>query len=174
MGGRRIEPFLLALGALAMLGFAFLSARNGAALVMCALCVAGLIGGRIAGFSNRALVPLGFGLTALLWFVWVDPVASGPKTSALAHLGGGALVGWALSEFLRTRIAWPYWAAFALTAAFGVTVLWELGEYLGDRTIGTALQPDRYDSAYDIFFGTLGGTATVALAWLFAPRPARQ
>jgi hypothetical protein len=173
MGGRRIEPFLLALGALAMLGFAFLNERNGAALVMCALCVAGLIGGRIAGFSNRALVPLGLGLAAILWFVWIDPVASGPKTSAIAHFGGGALVGWALSEFLRTRIAWPYWAAFALTAAFGVTVLWELGEYLGDRTLGTALQPNRYDSAFDIFFGALGGTLTVALAWLLAPRTAR-
>jgi hypothetical protein len=170
---RRIEPFLLAVGALAVLTFAFMSERNGAAVVMCGLCLAGLIAGRIAGFSNRALVPLGLGLAAILWFVWIDPLTSGPKTSAVAHFGGGALVGWALSEFLRTRIAWPYWAALALTAAFGVTILWELGEYLGDRTLGTALQPNRYDSAFDIFFGALGGTLTVALAWLLAPRTAR-
>lgn len=175
MDGRRIEPFLVAVGALAMLTFAFVSARNGAAVVMCALCLAGLLAGRAAGFSNRALVPLGLGLAAILWIVWIDPVVEGgPQTSALAHFGGGALVGWAFSEFLRTRIAWPYWAAFALTAVFGITILWELGEYLGDRTLGTALAPNRFDSAFDIFFGAVGGTLTVALAWLVAPRATRE
>jgi hypothetical protein len=175
MAGRpRIDLFPFAVGALAVPGFAFLSARNGAALVMCGLCLAGLLAGRAAGFSNRALVPLGLGLAVILWFVWIDPLASGPKTSALAHFGGGALVGWALSEFLRTRVAWPYWAALALTAVFGITVLWELGEYLGDRTLGTALAPNRFESAFDIFFGALGGSLTVALAWLFAPRPVRR
>ena len=66
----RLDPFALALGALALLTLAFVSARNGAALVMCVLCFAGLLSARLIGFSNRALVPLALGLIALLWIVW--------------------------------------------------------------------------------------------------------
>jgi len=170
----RIDLFAFALGALALLSLAFFQARNGAALVMCMLCFAGLLVGRAAGFSNRALVPLAVGLVPILWMVWFDPPGGALKTSALAHGVGGALIGWAISEYLRTRIAWPYWGLVALTAVLGVTVLWELGEYLGDRALGTALAPNRSDSAVDIFFGTFGGAATVTLAWLLAPRPARR
>jgi hypothetical protein len=57
---------------------------------------------------------------------------------------------------------------------FGLTVLWELGEYLGDRALTTGLIPSRRDSAIDIFFGTLGGVAAVGLAALLPRRaPAR-
>jgi hypothetical protein len=166
----RIDLFAFALGALALLTLAFVGARNGAALVMCALCLAGLIAARLAGFSNRALVPVALGLVVLLWMVWIDPPASSHRTSALAHGAGGALIGWALSEYLRTRVVWPLWALAALIAVFGLTVLWELGEYLGDRALGTALIPSPRDSAVDILFGTVGGTAAVALAGLLAPR----
>jgi hypothetical protein len=170
----RFDLFALALGALALLSLAFVETRNGAALVMCALCFAGLIAARLAGFSNRALVPVAVGLIAILAFVWIlDVPASSRNISALAHAGGGALVGWALSEYLRGRIAWPYWGVIALVAVFSVTILWELGEYLGDRALGTALQLNKTDSALDIFFGTFGGATTVALAWLLAPRTPR-
>ena len=40
--------------------------------------------------DNRALVPLTAGLIVILWMVWIDPPASGHKTSALAHGAGGA------------------------------------------------------------------------------------
>jgi hypothetical protein len=76
---------------------------------MCGLVFTGLVVARFANFSSRALVPVALGLVAILWMVWVDPPASPHKTTALAHLGGGALVGWAVSEYLRTRIAWPLW-----------------------------------------------------------------
>ena len=36
-------------------------------------------------------------------------------------------------------------------------MVWELGEYLGDRVLDTALIPSKRDSAVDISFGTLGG-----------------
>jgi hypothetical protein len=171
----RLDLFALALAALALLSVAFFYARNGAALVMCALCLAGLLAARLAGFSNRALVPVVLGLIVILGGVWiVDLPASSRNVSALAHAGGGLLIGWALSEYLRTRIAWPYWGLLALAAVFSVTVLWELGEYAGDRALGTALQPNKTDSALDIFFGTFGGATTVALAWLLAPRPPRD
>jgi hypothetical protein len=170
----RIDLFAFALGALALLAASFYGARNGGALIMCALCFTGLLVARLAGFSNRALVPLAAGLVAILWMVWIDPPASSHKTSVLAHAAGGALLGWALSEFLRGRLAWPLWGAVALTAVFGVTVLWELGEYAGDHVLTTNLQPSRTDSAEDILFGTFGGGAAVALAWLLAPRSLRE
>lgn len=165
----RIDLFALALGALALLTLAFLGARNGAALVMCGLCLAGLLGARLAGFSNRALVPVALGLVVILWMVWIDPPASSHRTSALAHGAGGALLGWALSEYLRARVAWPLWALGALAGVFGLTVLWELGEYLGDRALGTALIPSVRDSLVDIVFGTVGGAAAVLLAGVLAP-----
>jgi hypothetical protein len=168
----RIDPFAFALGALALLTLAFLGARNGAAVVMCGLCFAGLLVARAAGFSNRALVPLTIGLVALLWIVWVDPPASTRATSALAHGVGGALVGWALAEYLRGRLAWPLWALAALAGVYALTALWELGEYVGDRVLTTALIPSQLDSALDIFFGTLGGAGAVALAALMPRRRA--
>ena len=166
---RRNDLFAFALGALSLLSLAFFGARNGAALIMCALVIGGLLVGRMAGFSNRALVPVALGLVVILWMVWIDPPASGHKTSALAHFSGGALIGWALAEYLRTRGAWPLWAAAAIAAVFGLTVLWEIGEYVGDRVLDTALIPSKRDSAEDIFFGTLGGSGAVFIAWLLLP-----
>ena len=170
----RIDLFAFALGALALLSLAFFGARNGAALVMCALVFCGLLVARVAGFSNRALVPLALGLVVILWMVWLDPPASSHKTSALAHFSGGALVGWALSEYLRTRAPWPLWGLAALAAVFGLTVLWEIGELAGDRVLDTALIPAWRDSAEDIFFGTIGGGGAVFLAWLLAPAGKRR
>jgi hypothetical protein len=166
----RLDLFAFALGALSLLTLAFFSARNGAAVVMCGLCFAGLLGARLVGFSNRALVPLAAGLVVILWWVWVDPLADPRQTSALAHGIGGALAGWALAEYLRGHLPAPWWVLVALAGVFGLSVLWELGEYLGDRALDTALIPNRRDSALDIFFGTLGGCAAVGLATLLAPR----
>ena len=166
----RIDLFAFALGALALLSLAFFGARNGAALIMCGLVFCGLLVARTAGFSNRALVPVALGLVVILWMVWIEPPASSHKTSALAHSAGGALVGWAVAEYLRTRVAWPIWALAALAAVFGVTMLWEIGEYVGDRILDTALVPSKRDSAEDIFFGCLGGGGAVFLAYLLAPR----
>jgi hypothetical protein len=170
----RIDLFAFALGALALLSLAFLETRNGAALVMCGLCFAGLVTARLAGFSNRALVPVAVGLLAILWMIWVDETFSGPQMSMVAHGLGGALIGWALSEYLRARLAWPQWGVVALVAVFSLTVLWEIGEFMGDRVLTTSLQADKTDSALDIFFGTFGGATTVALAWLLAPRTERR
>ena len=172
----RIDLYACALGALGLLSLVFVSARNGAALIMCGLVFTGLVIARLADFSSRALVPVALGLVVILWMVWLDPPASAHKTSALAHLAGGALVGWAVSEYLRTRIAWPRWGAAALVAVVGVTLCWELGELAGDRVLDTALIPSARNSAEDIFFGTLGGGGggAVAIAWLLAPRERRR
>jgi hypothetical protein len=162
----RIDLFAFALGGLTLLALAFLGAGNGAALVMCGLCLAGLLGARLLGFSNRALVPLALGLTVILWLVWIDPPASARKTSAIAHAAGGALAGWALAEYLRSRLPWPQWGLAALAGTFGLTVLCEVGEYVGDHVLGTALAPGRLESAFDVFFGSLGGATAVAFARL--------
>jgi hypothetical protein len=170
----RIDLFAFALGALSLLTVGFFVARNGGAVVMCGLCLAGLMTARLAGFSNRALVPLTAGLVFVLVFAWVTPVGNSHQVSAFAHLTGGALVGWALAEYLRTRVAWPIWGLAAVAVVFGLTVLWELGELVGDQVLTTALEPSLRDSVLDIFFGTVGGTGVVALAWLMAPSGSRR
>ena len=142
MQTRRIDLFAFALGALALLTAGFFYARNGAAVIMCSLCLGGLCSPRLVGFSNRALVPAAAGLVVLLWVLWIDPPPlTTHETSALAHGTGGLLVGWAVSEFLRGRAAWPLWAIGAVAVVFGLTVLWELGEFVGDRAFDTALIP---------------------------------
>ena len=173
MEGRlRIDPFAFGLGALVLLTLGFVGARNGAAVIMCSLCLAGLIGARVIGFSSRALAPPAAGLTLLLWIVWLHPPdLTTHQTSALIHGIGGVLVGWAVSEYLRSRIPWPLWAIGAVAIVFGLTVLWELGEWLGDREFDTALNATKRDSAIDISFGTLGGSlGTLVAACVPAPR----
>ena len=165
-----LSAYAFALGALALLALVFYSARNGAALIMCGLIFTGLGVAWLANFSPRTLVPVALGLTAILWMVWVDPPASSQKTSALAHTAGGALMGWAVSEYLRVRISWPFWGIAALAAAFGVTLLWEMGELIGDRVLDTALVPNARDSAADVFFGTAGATVAIFVAWLLPGR----
>ena len=177
MDGRRLrlDLFAFALGALTLLTFGFFAARNGAAVIMCGLSFAGLITARLAGFSNRALVPLTAGLVILLWVLWVHPPPlTSHQTSALAHGTGGILVGWAVAEFLRGRVGWPLWAIGAVGVVFGLTILWELGELLGDRVLDTALIPSRRDSAIDIAFGTVGGTIGTMVAALAAPLGGRR
>ena len=74
-----------------------------------------------------------------------------------------------LVEVLRRRIGnWPSVAVASLTVVIALTVVWELGEYLGDRLFDTALEPGWRDSAIDILFGTAGGTAGIAFAGLAA------
>ena len=169
----RIDLFVFALGALALLTLGFVYARNGAALVMCAILIAGLIGGRLIGFSNRALVPAAVGFGVLLYLVWINPPfddVANHRTSAVAHLVGGALVGWAVAEYLRARIEWPLWAIGAVAVVLGLTIVWEIGEYLGDRVLDTALLPNKRDSAIDISLGTMGGAFGVLLASLVPSR----
>ncbi len=166
MDGRRprLDLFAFALGALALLTVAFFSARNGAALIMCSHLLAGLVCGRLVGLSNRALVPVALGFIVLLYLVWVNPPfdSEDHRNSALVHGLGGVLIGWAAAEYLRGRVAWPLWAIGAVGVVLGLTVVWEIGEYLGDRILDTALIPSKRDSAIDISFGTLGGACGVA------------
>jgi uncharacterized membrane protein YfcA len=134
------------------------SDRNGAAAIMCAMCLAGLVGGRIVGVPGRVLLPVALGLFVALWMIWVDPPASSRKTSALAHTSGGIVAGWALVEALDRRISdWLAVAFLALLGVFSLTVLWELGEYVGDRLLDTTLVPRTRDSAEDVLFGIFGG-----------------
>jgi hypothetical protein len=162
-------------GALAVLSAAalwFVADRNGAAVVMCGILLAGLVAGRAAGVSGRVLLPVSLGLALILWMVWFDPVGGPRRTSAVAHGAGGVLAGWALGVTLRRRLGWPEWAVAAILAVGALTILWELGELVGDRALDTALVPNKRDSALDIFFGALGGIAGVALVRALAFRRA--
>ena len=161
----RIYPFVLSLAALAALTYAFVQDRNGAAVIMCATCIGGLVAARAMGFSNRALVPLALGLALVLTVVWGEVLPVTPdENSAIAHAAGGLLAGWAISEYLRDRFVWVLWPLAALVAVFLLSVLWEVSEYIGDRAFETALIPNREDSITDVAFGTLGG----AMGMLFS------
>jgi hypothetical protein len=161
--------FALALALVAWPTIAFVSERNGAATIMCAMCLVGLVAGRIVGVPGRVLLPVALALVVVLWIVWVDPVASPRKTSALAHAIGGTVVGWALVEALRHRIrSWLVVAALALSIVIILTLVWELGEYVGDRLLDTTLIPSKRSSAEDIFFGTAGGLVGIMFAGVVA------
>ncbi len=169
----RFDLFACALGALCLLALGFFVARNGPAVIMCALCLGGLVAARLAGFSNRALVPLALGLVALLWFVWSASAEDARRTSTVAHFVGGGLAGWAIAEFLRSHMRGAALALAAATAVIAIAVTWEIGEIVADRVFDTALIPSKRDSAFDIFFGTAGGAVGVAVAMLVAA-PARR
>ena len=49
-----------------------------------------------------------------------------------------------------------------------LTLIWELGEYAGDRLFGTALNPSKRNSAEDILFGTAGGLVGITFATVVA------
>lgn len=167
--GLDLVAFSLALALVAWPTIAFVSERNGAATIMCAMCLVGLIAGRIVGVPGRVLLPVALGLVVVLWIVWVDPVASARKTSALAHAIGGTLVGWGLAEALRQRISdWVVVALLALSVVIMLTLVWELGEYAGDRLLDTALIPSKRNSAEDILFGTAGGLIGITFARVVA------
>ena len=171
---RPLSPIVLALGALCLLGLGFYAARNAPAVIMCAFCFGGVVVARIGGFSNRAVVPLALGLVALLVFVWSSPPEDALRTSALAHLAGGCLAGWAIAEFLGARTGGATLVVTAIAAVVAITIAWELGEILADRTFDTALTPSKRDSAFDIFFGTLGGTLGVGASMLLASATRRR
>jgi hypothetical protein len=161
--------FVLALVLLAWPAIAFVAERNGAAAIMCAMCLAGLVAGRVVGVPGSVLLPVAIGLVVVLSLIWIDSPIGPHKTSTLAHLVGGTLAGWALVEALRRRI--PDWRSVALLALSGVIVLtlvWEIGEYAGDLLLDTSLDPSVRDSAEDIGFGTAGGVVGIGLGVVVA------
>jgi len=161
--------FALALALVAWPAIRFVAERNGAAAIMCAMCLAGLVAGRIVGVPGRVLLPVAFALMVVLWMVWTDFPLSPRKTSALAHAIGGTVAGWALVEALRHRIRDPLSVALlALSGVIVLTLVWELGEYAGDRLLDTALIPSNRDSAEDILFGTAGGLGGITVGGIIA------
>jgi hypothetical protein len=161
----RFDPaFALALGLMALTAVGFISERNGSATLMCAMCLAGLVAGGVLGVPGRVLLPVTFGFVVALWVNWTSLPAGPRETSAFAHAIGGSLIGWALVEVLRQRIrGWLSAALVALTVVIVLTLVWELGEYVGDQLFDTALNPGWRDSAIDIFFGTAGGIVGIAV-----------
>ena len=161
--------FMLALGLMGWAAIGFVAERNGAAAIMCAMCLAGLVAGRIAGVPGRVLLPVAFGLTLILALVWIGSPVGWRKTSALAHAVGGTLAGWAIVEALRRRVHDPVAVALlAVSAVIGLTLVWELGEYIGDRLFDTSLQPRTRDSVEDVFFGAAGGLIGIAFGAVIA------
>ena len=160
-----LVAFALALALVAWPTIGFIAERNGAAALMCAMCLAGLVVGRIAGVPGRVLLPVALGILVALALNWINSPVGPRKTSAISHAIGGTLAGWAVVEALRHRIRdWRLVALLALSVVIALTLAWELGEYAGDRLFGTALNPSKRNSAEDIFFGTAGGLVGITFA----------
>jgi hypothetical protein len=160
-----LVAFALAFAVVAWLAIGFVAERNGAATIMTAMCLAGLVAGRILGVPGRVLLPVAIGLAVVLALIWIDSPVGPHKTSAFAHIVGGTLAGWGLVEALRHRIRDPLsLALLALTGVIVLTLVWELGEYVGDRLLDTSLQPSKRDSAEDIAIGTAGGLVGITFA----------
>lgn len=171
MGVETVRPrlqllaFTLALALLAWPTIVYFSESNGAAAIMGAMCLAGLVAGRVVGIPGTVLLPVAFGLMMVLWMVWSDIPGTPRVASALAHGTGGVLLGWGLVMGLRQRIRDPLaLSLLGLSVVFVITLAWEVGEYTTDRLLDTALRVNRRDSADDILFGTVGGLLGIALA----------
>jgi hypothetical protein len=161
--------FALALALVAFPAIGFVAERNGGAAIMCTMCLAGLVAGRIVGVPGRVLLPVAFGILVALALIWIDSPVGWRKSSAIAHAIGGTLTGWAVVETLRHRIRDRLTVALlALLAVIVLTLVWELGEYAGDRLFGTALNPRWGDSVEDILFGTAGGLVGITFASVVA------
>ena len=161
--------FALSLALLGLATVGFVSARNGAGTILCAMCLVGLIAGGIVGVPGRVLLLVAFGFMVAIWLTQVDHSANSRETSALAHAIGGSLIGWALVEALRHRIRnWLSLGLVVLSTVVVLTVVWELGEWIGDRLFDTALIPRLSDSAEDILFGVVGGMVGMAFAIVVA------
>jgi hypothetical protein len=161
--------FALALALVAFPTIGFVAERNGGAAIMCTMCLAGLVAGRIVGVPGRVLLPVAFGILVAFALIWIDSPVGPRTTSAIAHAIGGTLAGWAVVETLRHRIRHRLTVALlALSVVIVLTLVWELGEYAGDRLFDTALQPRTRDSAEDILFGTAGGLIGIGFAGVIA------
>ena len=161
--------FAVALALVASPTIGFVADQNGGAAIMCAMCLAGLVAGRIVGVPGRVLLPVAFGILVVLSLIWIDSPIGPHKTSAVAHAIVGTLAGWGLVETLRHRVrGWLSAALLALSVVIVLTLVWELGEYAGDRLFGTALNPSMRNSAEDILFGTAGGLVGIILASVVA------
>ena len=77
--------FALALALVAWPTIGFVAERNGAAAIMCTMCLAGLVAGRIVGVPGRVLLPVAFGILVVLALIWIDSPVGPRKTSAIAH-----------------------------------------------------------------------------------------
>jgi hypothetical protein len=164
-----VLAFSLALALVACPTIVFVSERNGGAAIMCGMCLAGLVAGRIVGVPGRVLLPVALGILVVLSLIWIDSPVGPRKTSAVAHAIVGTLAGWAVVETLRHRVRERLSVALlALSVVIALTLVWEVGEYAGDRLFGTALNPSTRNSAEDILFGTAGGLVGITFASLVA------
>ena len=92
-----------------------------------------------------------------------------PLLDVPTHFFGGAAVAyffWCASDYVQS-VARHLPNAIRAVLAFGCTaataILWEIVEFLLDRSLGTHLQHGVGDTASDIFFGLAGGLAYLVL-----------
>jgi hypothetical protein len=153
----------LVLAAYPLSAVAFLAAGTEAAAIMLMMGFVGLLAIAAAGLPARVVVPLGLGLLAVLWIVWIEPPGGPRTTSAFAHGTAGALLGWALAESARRREPWPRWGLTALLGVLAIGIGWELCERAADSVFDTFLQLSAGDSALDLSANLVGAALAVVV-----------
>ncbi len=161
----------LALAAALLLSSAIVVAlaNNRAFGVMGAFCAAGLLLAVGLGVSRRQLVMLAAGFAAIIWVVGVFGEVVPPRVaSTIAHLAGGALVGWALARLITRRrhgIALAPLLGVSLGLLLVVGVTWELAEAVADSVVHTNLDPGGGEAVFDLVSNLIGGVVGVLCAW---------
>lgn len=169
--GRRSEEWRFALAAAflvltaAVIGFV----ADLAFAVMGALCVAGLVMADRVGVSRQGTTVLAAGFGVIIWTVAVlGPLAPPKVASTVAHLMGGALVGWAIARLAVRRLpgaSAPLLLGVSLGLLLIVGVAWELAESVADALLDTDLAPRLSETALDLAANLAGGLAGGLFAW---------
>ena len=139
-----------------------------------ALALLGLVAPRFVGLRPAVDVATGVVLLLASWASALDLYVSVPAVDIPMHLLLNALVaGLALLLLQRTRVvpALPRSATVVVTTALGFTagVLWEIGEWAGNRFLDASIYVGYADTIGDLAVGGLGSLlAGLAMPWFAA------
>jgi hypothetical protein len=111
--------------------------------------------------------------TAVLILLAILEPTFGPKVDPYLHVLGGAACQYFFYNVLSLPFSWMgsltrfAKTIFAFTLTSTIATLWELGEFISDRYVGTHLQESVSETIGDLALGLLGAiivlTATLAM-----------
>lgn len=140
------------------------------ASVLFGLAFLAMIAGRAVGIPRQALLLLALTIATLGAVVLVDGPAPPFLTSSLAHFVASAMLAWALSRPVASRVpvgegAGAPRAVLTLAAVvFALGVCWEIAEHVADGALETALAPSAGDTLLDLTMDLLGAVVGALVA----------
>lgn len=128
---------------------------------------------------RAAWAPLAVFLLHVGIILLTDSSSQSPLGSVLLHMMGGVAIAfffWRSLEILDVKLecvqfpGMPLREVFAISLTATTAAIWELAEYVGDRTLGTTMQDGLGDTMLDMFLGIACGTVTIFIARYFSKR----